>query len=64
MDPQNVAIMFPWSRCFMLTCQGIKRHDDMKYINMINQIIATKLGRSIRRQEICKHDHLNYYDKT
>ena len=34
MDPPNVAIMFTWSSCFMLTCRGITRHDDMKYVNM------------------------------
>ena len=34
MDPPNVAIMFTWSSCFMLTCRGKTRHDDMKYINM------------------------------
>ena len=31
-DPPNVAIMFTWSSCFILTCRG--RHDDMKYVNM------------------------------
>ena len=34
MDPANVAIMFTWSSCFMLTCRDITRHDDMKYVNM------------------------------
>ena len=28
-DPLNVAIMFKWSSCFMLTCRGITRHDDL-----------------------------------
>ena len=34
MDPTNVAIMFTWSSCFMLTGRGMTRHDDMKYVNM------------------------------
>ena len=34
MDPPNVAVMFTWLSCFMLTCRGITRHDDMKYVNM------------------------------
>ena len=41
MDPPNVAIMFTWSSCFMLTCRGITRHDNMKYVNMVTQITAT-----------------------
>ena len=35
MDPWKFAIMFPWSRCFMLTCNGKTRPDDMKCVNII-----------------------------
>ena len=40
---ENVAIMFTWASCFMLTCPGITRHDDMKYVNMTTKIITTHL---------------------
>ena len=31
--PLNVAIMFTWSSCIILTCRGITHHDVMKYVN-------------------------------
>ena len=34
MDPRNVEIKSPWPSYFMLTCLGIPRHDDKKYVNM------------------------------
>ena len=43
MDPANVAIMFTCSSCFMLTCRGITRHDEMKYVNTTTLIISTNL---------------------
>ena len=49
MDPPNVAIMFTWSS-FMLTCRGITRHDDMKYINVTTSIIATKINNTARNK--------------
>ena len=34
MDPRNVEIKSPRPSYFMLTCLGIPRHDDKKYVNM------------------------------
>ena len=34
MDPRDVEIKSPWPSYFMLTCLGIPRHDDKKYVNM------------------------------
>ena len=34
MDPRDVEIMSPKPSYFMLTCLGIPRHDDKKYVNM------------------------------
>ena len=34
MDPRNVEIKSPWPSYFMLTCLGIPRHDDKKYVIM------------------------------
>ena len=34
MDPRNVAIKSPRPSNFILTCLGIPRHDDKKYVNM------------------------------
>ena len=45
-DPPNVAIMITWSSCFMLTCRGITRHNDMKYVNKTNDNISRTGGRT------------------
>ena len=34
MDPRDVELKSPWPSYFMLTCLGIPRHDDKKYVNM------------------------------
>ena len=34
MDPRDVEIKSPRPSYFMLTCLGILRHDDKKYVNM------------------------------
>ena len=34
MDPRNVEIKSPRPSYFILTCLGIPRHDDKKYVNM------------------------------
>ena len=34
MDPRDVEIKSPRPSYFMLTCPGIPRHDDKKYVNM------------------------------
>ena len=34
MDPRNIEIKSPRPNYFMLTCLGIPRHDDKKYVNM------------------------------
>ena len=34
MDPRDVEIKSPRPSYFMLTCLGIPRHDDKKYVNM------------------------------
>ena len=46
MDLPNVAIMFPWLSCFMLTCPGITHHEVRKHV----------CKKIIRRLEISKHD--------
>ena len=34
MDPRDVEIKSPRPSYFMLTCLGIPRHNDKKYVNM------------------------------
>ena len=61
MDPPNVVIIFTLSSCFVLTCRGITRHDDMKYVNIITY--DDKTWRSFRRLDITLLVDKTYCDK-